>query len=119
MPGPVRHQLVAAGAAKKQVPAADFAGLERGHTYYAYDFTTKTFWAAAALRPRQGSTPAQVSVQDNGSYDLFERPQGGSWRVFEVGAAGTGGTPCPVQVPAAVASRWDWPGAGCRPPQPS
>lgn len=119
MPGSVRHQLVAAAAAKKHLPVRDYAGLDPHQRHYAYDFSTQTYWAAASLVPRASSTAAGVSVQDAGSYDLFERAKGGRWRVFEVGAAGPGGGSCPVEVPTAVAQRWGWPGPTCRPPRPS
>ncbi len=119
MPGSVRHQLVAVAAAAKHVPARDFVGLDPHARYYAYDDTTATYWAAAALVPRPSSAAAATSVQDNGSFDLFEKPNGGRWRVFEVGQAGTGGTQCPVEVPGAVAARWGWTGPGCRPPHGS
>ena len=114
--GQLARQLVTAAAAKLNVPASGFAGVERASAYYAYDFTTKTYWAAASLVPKGSSTPAQVSVQDQGSYLLFARHKGGAWRVFEVGAAGAG---CPVEVPAAVAQRWGWPKHACRPGGPS
>jgi len=105
-------QLVSAAAAKMHVPASGFAGIERGTAYYAYDFTTHTYWAGASLVPRKDSMQAQVSVQDQGSYLLFDRYKGGPWHVFEVGAAGAG---CPVTVPSAVAQRWHWPRHACRP----
>jgi hypothetical protein len=117
MPGQVQHQLVAAAAAAKHVPAWDFVGLDPHTRYYAYDYTTGTYWASATLVPRSSATAAEVSVQDNGSSDLFEKSTGGRWHAFEVGTAGTGGTRCPVDVPAAVAVRWGWPGPGCRPQQ--
>ncbi|HET8559150.1 MAG TPA: hypothetical protein VFL69_01400 [Marmoricola sp.] len=113
--GQLAQQLVTAAAATLHVPATGFAGLERATTYYAYDFTTRTYWAAASLVPRPSSTPAQMSVQDQGSYLLFSRHKGHSWQVFEVGSAGNG---CPVTVPAAIAQRWHWPQHACRPGGP-
>lgn len=112
--GQVARQLLDAAAAKKQVPATQFRGLEASNLYYAYDFSTQTYWAGAALVPDRSSSSAQVSVQDNGAYDLFFRPRGGHWRVYEVGAAGTG-SGCPIEVPSAVAVRWNWPRHSCRP----
>ncbi len=106
----VREQLLEAAAAAKQVPAAQFAGLDPAGRYYARDEATGTSWAAAALLPRATSTAAQISVQDNGSYDLFEKPPDRRWLVFEVGQAGVGGTRCPVEVPAAVVRAWGWAG---------
>jgi hypothetical protein len=114
----VRDQLVAAAAeVKDDVPVSGFRGLEPGQTYYAYDPATKTYWAGAALVPRQRSTAAEVSVQDNGSYDLFRRDTAGSWKAYEVGLAGVGGTPCPVEPPRTVADLWGWPKGGCHPPR--
>jgi hypothetical protein len=114
----VRGSLVAAAArAKGNLSPSAFAGLEKGHTYYARDLDTGAHWAGATLVPSPGSTAAQVAVQDNGSYDLFMRPRGGKWRVYEVGLAGVAGTRCPVQVPAAVLKLWDWPAHGCHPPR--
>ncbi|HET7357991.1 MAG TPA: hypothetical protein VFJ09_15075 [Nocardioidaceae bacterium] len=113
--GALARQLVTAAAATLHVPASGFAGVERSTTYYAYDFTTHTYWAAAALVPRQDSMKAQMSVQDQGSYLLFSRHKGDTWRVFEVGSAGNG---CPVTVPSAVAQRWHWPRHACRPGGP-
>lgn len=113
--GQLARQLVTAAAAKLQVPASGFAGVDRASAYYAYDFTTKTYWAAASLVPKGSSTPAQMSVQDQGSYLLFSRAKGHPWQVFEVGSAGNG---CPVTVPPAIAQRWGWPRHACRPAGP-
>jgi len=112
--GQVAGQLVAAAAATMHVPASGFAGVERATAYYAYDFTTHTYWAAASLVPGKNATKAQMAVQDQCSYLLFARHKGGQWRVFEVGAAGAGGA-CPVRPPSAVAQRWHWPRHACRP----
>jgi len=112
----VRSQLVAAGAALNSLPASDYTGLRPGETYYAYDGATQTYWAGAALSPSPSSTPAQVAAQDDGAYLLFDRPQGGVWKAHDVGLAGTSeGTACPVTVPAAILSRWDWTPGSCRP----
>jgi hypothetical protein len=115
----VRASLVAAGAkVKGNLPVSAFRGLEKGRTYYAFDSATGTFWAGAALVPSPRSAAAQTSVQDNGSYDLFVRSRGGTWRAYEAGLAGVAGTRCPIQVPAAVLRAWRWPPRGCRPPRP-
>jgi len=116
--GAVKQQLVAAAAAQLHLAASDFSGLEPGTTYYAYDFTTRTYWAAGSLVPSPRSQKAQIAVQDNGSYDLFSQPKGGQWRVYQVGAAGTRGTTCPVKVPAPITQRWGWPRHACRPGGP-
>jgi hypothetical protein len=112
----LRSQLVAAGAAHNSLSASDYTGLRPGETYYAYDATTRTYWAAAALDPSPSSTPAQVAAQDDGAYLLFSRPQGGSWTVYNVGLAGTPeGSPCPVTVPSTILGLWGWPPGSCRP----
>jgi hypothetical protein len=112
----IRTQLVAAGAALNNLPPSDYTGLVAGGTYYAYDASTKTYWAGAGLAPNPASTQAQVSAQDDGAYLLFERPAGGTWKAFAVGLAGTreGGS-CPVTVPSAILSLWSWPAQSCRP----
>ncbi len=110
----VRAQLLRAGAALNNLPAADFVGLVPGDSYYAYDGLTATYWAGAKLEPGS-STKAQVSVQDDGAYVLFHRPGGGSWIAQDVGLAGVGGTRCPVVVPSAILALWNWSPGSCRP----
>ena len=112
----LRAELLVAGAEAHGLPATDFTGLVRGLTYYAFDAVTKTFWAAAQLVPSPNSNQAQVSVQDDGSYDLFMRTPTGSWQAFNDGLAGVGGASCPVDVPPSVAQVWQWPPGSCRPP---
>jgi hypothetical protein len=112
----VRSALVAAGAKSHDLPAADFTGLAPGETYYGYDPTTTTYWAGAGLVPSTSSMPAQVSVQDDGSYLVFSRPTGGSWTAVNVGLAGVAGTACAVSVPASILAIWHWKDGTCRPP---
>jgi len=111
----LRAELLKAGAAIHSLPVTDYTGLAPGRTYYAYDPTTSTYWAGAALVPSTSSTPAQVSVQDDGSYLLFRRQAGGSWSVYSVGMTLIPGGKCPVTVPAAVLSAWGWAPGTCRP----
>ena len=55
-------------------------------------------------------------MQDDGAYLLFERPQGGAWKAYDVGLAGTpDGTACPVAVPSAILQLWSWGPGTCRP----
>jgi hypothetical protein len=112
----VSAQLVAAGAARNGRSASGFTGLVPGTSYYAYDAATGDNWAGAGLEPSATTTPAQVSVQDDGSYLLFEQPEGGAWIAYDVGLAGTGGAACPVTVPPAVLALWGWPAGSCRAP---
>ncbi len=111
----LRAELLKVGAASHNLPATDYTGLAPGRTYYAYDPATSTYWAGAALVPSSSSTPAQVSVQDDGAYLLYERPSGGSWSVYAVGMTLEVGSKCPVAVPAAVLSVWGWAPGTCRP----
>jgi hypothetical protein len=111
----LRTQLLQAGAASNGVPAADYTGLNHGRTFYAYDPATNTYWAGAQLIPSSTSIKAQVSVQDDGAYLLFDRPAGGTWTVHSVGMTGVGGSTCPVAVPSGVLSVWGWKAGTGRP----
>jgi hypothetical protein len=112
----VRSQLVAAGAALNSLPPSDYTGLRPGETYYAYDAATQAYWAGAGLLPSPSSIPAQVSTQDDGAYLLFTRPKGGAWKGYAVGVAGPPeGSACPVAVPGAILSLWNWAPGSCRP----
>ncbi len=115
----IRSQLVAAGAALNNVPVSEYSGLAPGLTYYALDRATGTYWAAARLVPAPSSDPskptqAQIDAQDEGSYTLFTRAPGASWKAYPDGNTGPG-TPCPVTVPADVVKVWGWPTGSCRP----
>lgn len=111
----LRAELLAAGAASHNLPVSAYTGLVPGRTYYAYDPATATYWAGAALVPSRSSVPAQVSVQDDGSYLLFSRTAGSSWQVESVGMTGIAGAKCPVAVPATVLAVWGWAPGTCRP----
>ncbi|TCO28100.1 hypothetical protein EV652_10682 [Kribbella steppae] len=116
----VRNQLIAAAAKiNGNVPVSEFKGLEPQGSHYAYDPATETYWAAASLLPRDDSSAAAVSVQDNGSYNVFRRTLGGSWTAYDVGLAGVGGTGCPITLPPAVLQLWGWPSKTCGPGPPS
>ena len=108
-------QLLRAGAALNGLKASDYTGLAAGSTYYAYDSTTMTYWAGAALVPSPKSQRAQVSVQDDGSYLLFIRPAGKAWTADDVGLAGIGATKCPAVVPTAILALFHWAAGTCRP----
>jgi len=113
----VRAELVAAGAAMNSLPASAYTGLQPGRTYYAYDAATATYWAAAGLVPSSSSQQAQVSVQDDGAYVLFDQPAGGTWHARPIGLAGVpGNTSCPADLPAAVVALWNWAPGTCHPP---
>jgi hypothetical protein len=112
----VRAALVAAGAQSHGLAASDYTGLVPGETYYAFDPVTSTYWAGAGLVPSSSSMPAQVSVQDDGSYLLFSKSGGGAWSATNVGLAGIAGSTCPRPVPASVLRVWHWRPKTCRPP---
>ncbi|MDP9075646.1 MAG: hypothetical protein M3N98_16045 [Actinomycetota bacterium] len=112
----VRAQLVQTVAAGNNLPASAYTGLQPGRTYYAFDPQTATFWAGAALVPSSSSVPAQVSVQDDGSYFLFHHSTGQGWTAQAVGVAGIAGTKCPTTVPASVLALWHWAPGTCRAP---
>jgi hypothetical protein len=112
----VSAALLQAGAALNSLQASDYTGLAPGETYYAYDAVTSTYWAGAALVPSPSSMQAQVSVQDDGSYLLFDRPANGAWEARDVGLTGTDGSVCPVAVPPAILALWNWARGTCRAP---
>jgi len=111
----IRAQLVAAAAKLNSLPAAAYRGLVHGKSYYGFDPATNTYWAGGALDPSPSSERAQVSVQDDGGYYVFEEPAGGSWTATAVGMTGIGGSPCRVQLPPAILTLWHWPNGTCRP----
>jgi hypothetical protein len=90
-------------------------GLTPGLTYYALDPATSTYWAGAQLKPSSSSLRAQVSVQDDGAYDVFHRSASGSWIATPVGASGPDAT-CATAVPASVLAVWGWAPGTCRAP---
>lgn len=115
----VRRELIAALAAQIDVPVSQYTGLAPGLTYYALDRRTGTYWAGAKPVPAPSSDPdaptrAQVASQDDGAYDVFDRPPGGHWVAHGTGAAGPGAV-CSVTVPPAVLAAWGWAPGSCRP----
>ena len=111
----VRSQLLQAGAKLNNLPASAYTGLRPGRTYYAYDPATATYWAGAQLVPSSSSLAAQVSVQDDGAYDIFTSTTGGAWTASLDGLGGIGGTSC-TPIPASVLAVWHWSPGTCRPP---
>lgn len=112
---PVRAQLVAAAARLNGLPASAYLGLVHGESYYGFDPATDTFWAGGALDPSPSSQQAQVSVQDDGGYYIFEEPAGGSWTASAEGLAGIDGATCSVHIPPALVALWQWPAGACHP----
>ncbi len=112
---PIRAQLVAAAAKLNGLPASAYRGLVQGESYYGFDPATNNYWAGEALDPSPSSQRAQVSVQDDGGYYIFEEPAGGSWTASAEGLAGIGGTTCSVHIPPALVALWRWPAGACHP----
>ena len=112
----MRAQLIHAQAHAVRVPDSAFVGLAKGTTYYAVDNETGIHWAGASLVPSHNSIRAQVSVQDDGSYVLFEQQPGQDWMTYDVGLeALPDALPCPVTVPADVTEVWQWAPNSCNP----
>jgi hypothetical protein len=112
---PVRAQLLAAAAKLNGLPASAYLGLVQGESYYGFDPATSTYWAGGALDPSPSSQRAQVSVQDDGGYYIFEEPAGGSWTASSEGMAGIEGATCSVHIPPALVALWRWPAGACHP----
>jgi hypothetical protein len=112
---PIRAQLVAAAARLNGLPASAYLGLVHGESYYGFDPATKTYWAGGALDPSPSSQQAQVSVQDDGGYYIFEEPDGGSWTASAEGMAGIDGATCSLHIPPALVTLWHWSGGACHP----
>ena len=116
----VRQELIAAGATYNHVTPADYTGLAQGRTFLAYDPSTQTSWAGAQLVPSPSSTQAQVAAQDDGSYLLFSKSAGGTWKVIALtGMSDIGGSPhCPSGgPPPGVVAVWGWTPGSCMAPQ--
>jgi len=111
----IRAQLVAAAAKLNGLPASAYSGLVHGESYYGFDPATNTYWAGGALDPSPSSQQAEVSVQDDGGYYVFEEPAGGSWTASAEGMAGIEGATCSVSVPAALVALWHWAAGACHP----
>jgi hypothetical protein len=111
----IRAQLVAAAARLNGLPASAYLDLVHGESYYGFDPVTNAYWAGGALDPSPSSEQAQVSVQDDGGYYIFEEPAGGSWTASAEGLAGIDGTTCSVHIPPALVALWHWPAGACHP----
>jgi hypothetical protein len=111
----IRAQLTAAAARLNGLPASAYLGLVPRESYYGFDPATNTYWAGAALDPSPSSQRAQVSVQDDGGYYIFQEPAGGSWTASSEGLAGIDGATCSVHIPPALVALWHWPAGACHP----
>jgi hypothetical protein len=114
----VREGLTAADAAYHSLPVSDYTGLDPGVTYYAFDPTNNTYYAAAGLIPSPNSQRAQIGVQDDGGYNLFTRSSlTTTWTVYNDGLGAAQGSICPLSIPAAVLAVWNWKPKSCFPPR--
>jgi hypothetical protein len=111
----IRARLVAAAAKLNSLPASAYVGLVHGESYYGFNPATNTYWAGGALDPSPSSQQAQVSVQDDGGYYIFQEPAGGSWTASSEGMAGIAGAVCSVHIPPALVALWHWPAGACHP----
>ena len=111
----VREQLVAAAARLNSLQPSDYLGLVKGESYYGFDPATNTYWAGGALDPSPTSQQAQVSVQDDGGYYIFQKPANGSWTASAEGLAGIEGAKCSVTIPPALVALWHWSPGACHP----
>ena len=109
------HQILVAAATFNKLPVTAYVGLMPNLTYVGRD-ASGTIWAGAALEPSPSSVPAQVSVQDDGSYLLLRRRSGGDWTVWSVGLASAADC-AKFGLPGALRTLWGWPATGCRPHQ--
>ncbi len=108
------RDILTTAAAFNRLPVTAYSGLMPGRTYVALDAAGDT-WVGTALEPSSTSIPAQVSVQDNGSYLLLRKSSGSSsWTVYAVGLASPKDCAA-VGLPAAVSSLWGWAPTACRP----
>jgi hypothetical protein len=112
----VRGQLIHTYAQAERLPDSAYPNLAKGTAYYAIDNATGIHWAGASLVPSMHSSRAQVSVQDDGGYLLFEQLPGEDWKFWDVGIQGAvDALPCPATPPADVLAIWRWATQSCNP----
>jgi DNA-binding beta-propeller fold protein YncE len=98
----VKSQLVAAFASGWHLKVSQVAGTAPGSLYYAYDLSTRTYWAEAAFLPARGDAPAMM--QDAGAFGVFSRAGTAAWKFL--------GSSLPIScrelsvVPPAVLALW-------------
>jgi hypothetical protein len=113
----VIKSLLDSAAAYHQLPPTDYTGLDPGMTYYAFDPTTSSYYAAAGLIPSQNSLQAEIGAQDDGGYNLFIKTASASnWTVFNDGLGASQDAICPLAIPASVLAVWNWKPKSCFPP---
>jgi len=115
----VRTSILDGADKSHDLPIGSYIGLRAGTAYYALDEATSTYWAGASLIPNPKSQQAQVSVQDDGAYVIFERRTGGAWSTFDDGLVGAEDSTCAsahIVIPPAVLAVWHWAPGSCTPP---
>ena len=107
----VRAALVAAFASGQHLEPRYVAGTVKESVYYAFDSTTRQYWAMAEFSPtpaaddahaRLDGAPGDPAIQFQGGPWIFNRGAAGSWRLV----GDTGGSICPPRPPASVLALW-------------
>ncbi len=109
------REILIAAATFNKLPVTAYVGLLPRSTFVGRD-ATGTTWAATALEPSPSSVPAQVTVQDAGSYLLLRRNGSGDWTVWSVGLASAADC-ARFGLTSALRTLWGWPSTGCHPRQ--
>jgi len=69
----------------EHVPTSAITGIEPGRLWYAYDGTTKTYWAVASMKLSEHvSEKVGIEMQDGGSQAIFARLRGHRWTVDRI-----------------------------------
>lgn len=64
----------------RHIPASAISGFDPAGLWYAYDVTTKTYWALGTMEPSSHvSERAAVELQDAGRFPIFRRLPGHHW----------------------------------------
>jgi|SRR5215471_2980790 len=78
----VRGELIAAFAARKNIPVDYVARSSPDSVYYSYDPATETYWAMADYEPANAAPEAvKVGFQDGGQVGLYKKAGNGQWQV--------------------------------------
>ena len=100
----LKSELTAVYVAKNSLPASQVAGTAPNSVYYAYEPSTKTYWAIASFVPNSSATmQTQVAMQDDGCCGIFSTQTLTSWSLV----ARYLGAPCPGQIPADLMTLWN------------
>jgi len=98
-------------AARPGVRLGEVAGPRHGTLYYAFDRTTRTYWAIAWFDPSSHAREqTAVKFQFGMGGAVFKRKASGEWHATVHVRANL---PCPDEVPAAVLLAWHLQAGGC------